>query len=69
MEWKKYKRPRKAKINKRDSLAREYRVYTITCPFCHTKMQSDFHDVLMMECWKCHNAIDLRDKNGKRAYE
>lgn len=66
MEYKKFKRSKKAKIIISD---RNFKIYSVECPFCHTNMQGDFHRTLMFECWECHNIIDLRDKDGKRSYE
>jgi hypothetical protein len=69
MTYKEYKKPRKTVINKRDSKAGEYHVYTVTCPFCNTRMQGDFHGTLMFQCWTCKNSIDLRGKDGKPVYK
>ena len=46
------------------------KLYSVKCPHCHTELVGGLEpNVLMFICTHCGNTIDLRDKNGKRAYE
>ena len=61
------KRPKKA-IIKTEKVS--YTKQSVTCPHCHTNMSGipPQYYILMFECWRCRNPIDLRDKDGKRSY-
>jgi hypothetical protein len=68
MQYRKYKHPKKAKLK----IYKKYEeiIYSVICPRCHTEFVGGIGErTLMFECVQCGNQIDLRDKNGKRAYE
>jgi hypothetical protein len=68
MEYKKYKLPKKSRLK----IYKKYeaKIYSCTCPRCHTEFIGGIDDnVLMMECQQCHSPIDLRDSNGKQNRE
>jgi endogenous inhibitor of DNA gyrase (YacG/DUF329 family) len=44
------------------------RIYSVTCPHCHTTLRGMGLDenVLMLRCWQCKNIIDLRNDEKEK---
>lgn len=68
MQYKHLKNAKKAKLK----IYQKYEeiIYSVVCPHCHTELVGAIEKyTLVFECLQCGNQIDIRDKNGKRAYQ